>query len=269
MCLSKVEILEKGLVILVKHFQINIVLFFWMAVCVDTGIMQAFKRRNLSSLINSGRPSTTISPVVTQKPAPVVTKTAVVTKKTSRRKILAPPVLVVSQPVHGNVHTKNDEALLNSFAAQQTNPDRLAALKILNDVRLSRAYRQDLMSIDLLFLELSTKVLQKYSVQASTKHGKRNLGSLVSVIAPSPTSGSGIKHLSDLISLIQAHTTVASVGGIQKRHIVLSNLIKDVPVAGTVAKKAKNDLLGLISSQPVTQGSISYRRKRNLSGLGE
>ena len=132
-------------------------------------------------------------------------------------------------------------SLLQNFMARQNNVDYKAALKILNDSKIRQAYQEALSSIQLEFLQYSSKILENYA--KITVRPKPNLLSLLK-IPTTPVPSSGTLQQPSLLDLLQKQS--ASVTPVQKNNLLqlISAPAQIIPV-----KPTKSSLLSLLKNQ--------------------
>lgn len=132
-------------------------------------------------------------------------------------------------------------SILENVLEIQNNPDYQAALKILSDSDIKAVFRQELMDIQLFFLEYSSQVLQP-----SINKKPTSLTDLLQNMNVGSTAKTGSGQLSNLINLLQSQSNTATVG-VQKQKINLEQFLNNSVSVAPVAK-VSNDPINLLPS---------------------
>ena len=133
--------------------------------------------------------------------------------------------VVPAKSIKTNASVGQINSLVQNIEAQENNPDYQAALTILHDKQTKESYRQNLISIQLFFLDYSTQILQKYSVQAAKNQKPINLTQLMQQVTPPAAKSSGINQLSNLAELLQKQTVSKSTDGVTQKTIDFASLL--------------------------------------------
>jgi hypothetical protein len=158
-------------------------------------------------------------------------------------------------------------SLLESVLNKQSNPDLQAALHILSDAKIRDAYHEDLMYIQLFFLDYSTQILQNYSDQEIKNKKQTNLTEFLQKITPNSTKPHASNQLSDLVKLLQNQPQKELTEPETKIKINLVSLLQNSPSSPPAVVEKPKAVLGQLLQDTSAQKPMVAKSKKDLDPL--